>query len=161
MKRPSFPAIHDAHRPRPYQSIASVAEPGENREGWKPCDLPSSSIVPSRAPTSSAPRACAFEAYAEALDDAGVLASAEMLQPSNETTTVRLASGDLVVRGGPLTDTKEQLGGSFVIEVPRLDDAIEQAWKAPSVSWAAPIRGGTPLRRLRALRSSGAPAMSA
>jgi hypothetical protein len=77
----------------------------------------------------------AFQAYAKALEDAGVLASAEVLQQSNATTTVTLASGELIVQDGPFADTKEQLGGTFVIEVPDLDAAIEWARKAPSVSW--------------------------
>jgi hypothetical protein len=77
----------------------------------------------------------AFQAYAKALDDAGVLASAEVLQQSNATTTVTLAGRELVVQDGPFADTKEQLGGTFVIDVPDLDAAIEWARRAPSVSW--------------------------
>ena len=76
-----------------------------------------------------------FQAYAKALDEAGVLASAEVLQQTNAATTITLASGELVVQEGPFADTKEQLGGSFVIEVPDLDDALEWARQAPSVSW--------------------------
>ena len=77
----------------------------------------------------------AFQVYAKALEDAGVLASAEVLQQSNATTTVTLAAGELVVQDGPFADTKEQLGGTFVIDVPDLDAAIEWARRAPSVSW--------------------------
>jgi hypothetical protein len=77
----------------------------------------------------------AFQAYAKALEDAGVLTSAEVLQQSNATTTVTLASGELVVQDGPFADTKEQLGGTFIVEVPDLDAAIDWASKAPSVSW--------------------------
>jgi hypothetical protein len=77
----------------------------------------------------------AFQDYASALDEAGVLASAEVLQQSNATTTVTLTSGALVVQDGPFADTKEQLGGTFVIDVPDLDDAIEWAGRAPSVAW--------------------------
>jgi hypothetical protein len=78
----------------------------------------------------------AFQAYAKALDDSGVLASAEVLQQSDvTTTTVTLAGGELVVQDGPFADTKEQLGGTFVIDVPDLDAAIEWASRAPSVSW--------------------------
>jgi hypothetical protein len=79
----------------------------------------------------------AFDRYAKALDDAGVLRSAEVLQPSTVTTTVRLRDGQLVVQDGPFADTKEQLGGSFVIEVEDLDAAIGWAGKAPSVGWGA------------------------
>ena len=77
----------------------------------------------------------AFQAYAKALEDAGVLASAEVLAQSNATTTVSLAGGELVVQDGPFADTKEQLGGTFVVDVPDLDDAIAWASRAPSVSW--------------------------
>lgn len=77
----------------------------------------------------------AFEAYAKALDDAGVLAGAEVLQPSGATTTVTLADGGLVVQDGPFADSKERLGGIFVIDVPDLDAGIAWAGQAPSASW--------------------------
>jgi hypothetical protein len=77
----------------------------------------------------------AFQAYAKALDDAGVLSSAEVLQQSSATTTVALIGGELAVQDGPFADSKEQLGGTFIIEVPDLDAAIEWARQAPSVSW--------------------------
>ena len=77
----------------------------------------------------------AFQAYAKALDEAGALQSAEVLHQSRLTTTVTLAEGDLLVQDGPFADTKEQLGGTFVIEVADLDAALEWARRAPSVSW--------------------------
>ncbi len=77
----------------------------------------------------------AFQAYAKALDDAGVLAGAEVLERSSASTTISLASGELVVQDGPFADTKEQLGVTFVIEVPDLDAAIGWATRAPSASW--------------------------
>lgn len=77
----------------------------------------------------------AFQAYAKALEDAGVLVSAEVLQASNATTTVSLTSGELVVQEGPFADSAEQLGGTFVIEVADLDAALGWARQAPSVSW--------------------------
>lgn len=77
----------------------------------------------------------AFQAYAKALDEAGVLVSAEVLHPSSATTTVTLAGGELVVQDGPFADTKEQLGGTFVIDVADLDVAIGWARQAPSAAW--------------------------
>jgi len=77
----------------------------------------------------------AFQAYAKALEDAGVLVSAEVLQPSSATTTVSLTGGELVVHEGPFADSTEQLGGTFVIEVADLDAALGWAHEAPSVSW--------------------------
>ena len=79
----------------------------------------------------------AFHAYAEALDEAGVLISAEVLQPSASSTTVRLRNGAVQVQDGPYADTKEQLGGTFVLEVPDLDAALAWAEKCPAVHWGA------------------------
>lgn len=79
----------------------------------------------------------AFDAYAKALDEAGVLLSAEVLRPSVATTTIRERDGELLVQDGPYADTKEQLGGTFVIDVDDLDAAIGWARQAPSVAWGA------------------------
>jgi hypothetical protein len=79
----------------------------------------------------------AFAGYAAALEAAGVLLSAEVLQPSVTTTTVRVVDGALRVQDGPYADTKEQLGGTFVVDVPDLDAALEWARQAPSVAWGA------------------------
>lgn len=79
----------------------------------------------------------AFDAYAKALEAEGSLISAEVLQPSSSTTTVRAGSDGLVVQDGPFADTKEKLGGTFVIEVDDLDAAIAWAGRAPSVAWGA------------------------
>ena len=76
-----------------------------------------------------------FQAYAQALDEEGILAGAEVLQQSEATTTVTLADGGFIVQDGPFADTKEQLGGTFVIDVPDLDAALDWAKRAPSVAW--------------------------
>ena len=77
----------------------------------------------------------AFQAYAEALDAAGVLVSAEVLQPVANSTTVTLRNGSLQIQDGPYADTKEQLGGTFVLDVPDLDAALAWAERCPSVQW--------------------------
>jgi hypothetical protein len=77
----------------------------------------------------------AFDEYAKALDAAGVLESAEVLEPSSATTTISLATGELVVQDGPFADTKEQLGGTVVIDVPDLDAALRWAQQAPPVHY--------------------------
>ncbi len=79
----------------------------------------------------------AFAAYAATLHAAGVLVSGEVLQPSSATTTLRTVDGVLQVQDGPFADTKEQLGGTFVVDVPDLDAALAWARKAPSVEWGA------------------------
>lgn len=77
----------------------------------------------------------AFDAYAKSLEDSGVLVSAEVLQSSEKTTTVTLRDGGLKVQDGPFADTKEQLGGTFVIEVPDLDAALAWAEKCPAAQY--------------------------
>lgn len=77
----------------------------------------------------------AFEEYARALDQAGVLQSIEVLQPSATTTTVSLADGTLRVQDGPFADTREQLGGTVVIDVPDLDAALQWAQQAPPAAY--------------------------
>ncbi|MEP6842811.1 MAG: YciI family protein [Pseudolysinimonas sp.] len=79
----------------------------------------------------------AFDLYAKQLTEAGVLQSAEVLAPSPSSTTITAIDGKLRIQDGPFADTKEQLGGTFVIEVADLDAAIEWASKAPSVAWGA------------------------
>lgn len=77
----------------------------------------------------------AFDEYAKALDAAGVLISAEVLYPAHATTTISLASGELVVQDGPFADSKEQLGGTFVVDVADLDAALGWAQQAPAVHY--------------------------
>jgi hypothetical protein len=77
----------------------------------------------------------AFDEYAKALDAAGVLASAEVLQPVAATTTITLVSGELVVQDGPFADTHEKLGGVVVIDVDDLDAALGWAQRAPSAQY--------------------------
>lgn len=77
----------------------------------------------------------AFQEYAKALEDAGVLESAEVLQQSTASTTVSHLTGELIVQDGPFADSKEQLGGIFVIDVSDLDAALDWAGKAPAVAW--------------------------
>lgn len=79
----------------------------------------------------------AFASYAATLQAAGVLISAEVLQPSAVSTTVRVREGELQVQDGPFADTKEQLGGTVVIDVPDLDAAIGFARQAPPAFWGA------------------------
>ena len=73
-----------------------------------------------------------WRSYLAALTESGVLADARGLQPAAAATTVRQRDGQRVVHDGPYADTKEQLGGYFVIEVPDLDAALEWAARCPS-----------------------------
>jgi len=73
----------------------------------------------------------AYTAYTEALKKAGVLAGSNRLQSVSAATTVRLANGKPQVLDGPYADTKEQLGGYYLIDAPNLDAAISWASRCP------------------------------
>lgn len=90
----------------------------------------------------------AFASYADTLHRAGVLVAAEVLQPSANSTTLRTVDGTLQVQDGPFADTKEQLGGTFVLDVADLDAALELAREAPVLPWGTvEIRPGATYTR--------------
>jgi hypothetical protein len=74
----------------------------------------------------------AYLAYGEALTKAGVLKGSNRLGASSSATTVRLADGKPRVQDGPFVDSKEQLGGYFLIDVADLDAAISWAARCPA-----------------------------
>jgi len=76
----------------------------------------------------------AYGAYTEALNKAGVLKGSNRLQPTSTATTVRLANGKPQVLDGPYVDSKEQIGGYYLIDVADLDAAISWASRCPGAS---------------------------
>jgi len=76
----------------------------------------------------------AYAAYAQAMGKAGVIRGGERLRPATEATSVRVKNGKTEVLDGPYADTKEQLGGFFLIDVPDLDAALSWAAKCPGAS---------------------------
>jgi len=60
----------------------------------------------------------AFEAYGRSLDAAGMLRGADILAPSEMTSSVTVRHGTLEIQDGPFTEAKEMLGGVFVIDSP-------------------------------------------
>jgi hypothetical protein len=76
----------------------------------------------------------AYMAYSEALKKAGVFKGTNRLQPSSVATTVRIADGKSQVLDGPYADSKEQLGGYYIIEVADLDAALSWAARCPASS---------------------------
>jgi hypothetical protein len=76
----------------------------------------------------------AYRSYTEALQKAGALHGSNRLRPVATATTVRLSDGKSQVLDGPYADTKEQLGGYYLIEAPDLDAAIAWANRCPTAS---------------------------
>jgi hypothetical protein len=69
--------------------------------------------------------------YSKDLATAGVLRGGAALQPIATATTVRVRGGKTATTDGPFAETKEQLGGYYVLEVANLDEAIKWAAKCP------------------------------
>ena len=69
--------------------------------------------------------------YTEAVRSAGVFDAGDGLQPTTTATTVRVRDGQVSTTDGPFAETKEQLGGFYVLTCRDLDEAIEWAAKIP------------------------------
>lgn len=76
----------------------------------------------------------AYTAFSQALVDAGVAAGGAGLHAPAVATTVRLRDGKRHVQDGPFADTKELLGGLFIIDVPDLTAALEWAARCPAAT---------------------------
>jgi hypothetical protein len=76
----------------------------------------------------------AYASYTEAMQKAGVIRGGERLRPTSEATTVRVKNGKTDVLDGPYADTKEQLGGFYLIDVPDLDAALSWAARCPGAA---------------------------
>src|SRR5437588_6887829 len=79
----------------------------------------------------------AYTAYTQAMRDSGAFVAGDPLQPSSTATTVRLADGRSKVLNGPYADTKEQLGGYYIIDVADLDAALSWAARCPAAGHGA------------------------
>jgi hypothetical protein len=78
-----------------------------------------------------ASRTEAWERYAGELTTAGKMRGADRLRPTASATTVRVKGGERLLSDGPFAETKEQLGGYFIVEAGDLDEAIAWASKMP------------------------------
>ena len=77
----------------------------------------------------------AYMAYTEALREAGVFVEGNRLDDTASAATVRVSTeGKTTVLDGPYADTKEQLGGYFIVNVPDLDAALAWAARCPCAS---------------------------
>jgi hypothetical protein len=78
-----------------------------------------------------------YWAYSEALAAAGVVQAGEALQESNTATTVRVKDTERVVTDGPFAETREILGGFYMIDVPDLDAALDWAARCPGAKYGS------------------------
>jgi hypothetical protein len=73
--------------------------------------------------------------YTQALQDSGTMVAGDALQPGETATTVRVRDGETVLTDGPFAETKELLGGYYVLDVPDLDAALKWAAKMPNINY--------------------------
>jgi hypothetical protein len=84
--------------------------------------------------------------YTVALRESGALLAAEQLDKTDTATSVALQGGERLLTDGPFMETKEHLGGFYLIDVPDLDTALDWAAKMPIMRYGTvevrPVREG-------------------
>jgi hypothetical protein len=78
-----------------------------------------------------------YAGYTRWLRESGAFQAGEALQPVQTATTVRVRDGEVITTDGPFAETKEHLGGFYLIEASDLDAAIEAAGRLPSAKWGS------------------------
>jgi hypothetical protein len=78
-----------------------------------------------------------YNAYSKMLRDRGAYVAGEALQPVTTATTVRIRDGQTMTTDGPFAETKEALGGFYMIEAADLDEALELAAGVPAAKYGS------------------------
>jgi hypothetical protein len=86
------------------------------------------------SPDEAAARMARYGAFGEEMGRRGVLQGGARLHPTSDATTVRVRDGEVLTFDGPFAETKEQMGGYYVVDCKDLDEAIEVAAKIPGAS---------------------------
>ena len=76
----------------------------------------------------------AYRGFTREVTDKGIMLGGEALQPTPTATSVRVRDGETLTSDGPFAETKEQLGGFYLLECKDLDEAIEYAAKIPGAA---------------------------
>jgi len=83
------------------------------------------------SPEEGSARLAEYVAFGEEMGKRGVLEGGARLRPTTDATTVRVRDGDVLTSDGPFAETKEQIGGYYLVDCKDLDEAIEVASKIP------------------------------
>ena len=84
------------------------------------------------SPEETAEMMSAYDVFGHEMGARGVLRGGERLRPTTDATTVRVSNGEVLVSDGPFAETKEQMGGFYLIECNDLDEAIACAAMIPA-----------------------------
>jgi len=94
----------------------------------------------------------AYRAFTREVTERGFMRGGDALEPTSTATTVRVREGRTLISDGPFAETKEVLGGYYLIDCPDLDSAIEMAAMIPSAA-----RGSIEIRPVWELPMSATP----
>jgi hypothetical protein len=78
-----------------------------------------------------------YMAFTDGIQESGHLIAAERLQRTNTATTIRSRNGKISTTDGPFAETKEQLGGFYLIDARDLNEAIQVASRIPGTRWGS------------------------
>jgi hypothetical protein len=76
----------------------------------------------------------AYSTYTQELEASGAMRGGDALHPTSTATTVRVRDGKTLTTDGPFAETKEQLGGFYLVDCKNLDEAIQWAAKIPGAA---------------------------
>lgn len=80
-----------------------------------------------------------YNAYTKSLRDSGAFQAGEALQPATTATTIRQQDGRNVTTDGPFAETKEALGGFYIVEARDLDEALRLGAECPGLKYGSSI----------------------
>jgi hypothetical protein len=98
----------------------------ENEKGWEQMPKDQADAVMGE-----------YFAFTESIKKSGHYIGGEGLQPTQTATSIRVRNGKISATDGPYVETKEQLGGFYLIDAKDLNDAIRVASRIPSAQWGA------------------------
>ena len=78
-----------------------------------------------------------YREFTESIRRSGQLVSCNRLLPASSAATIRVRNGKVLATDGPYAETKEQLGGYYLIDVPSFEDAVEWASRCPAAEHGA------------------------
>jgi hypothetical protein len=78
-----------------------------------------------------------YGTFTESIKDSGNYVAGDALQPTSTATTVRIRDGKTLVTDGPFAETKEQLGGYYLVEAKDVDEALKIAERIPSARYGS------------------------
>lgn len=88
-------------------------------------------VIGAMSPEEGSAMMAEYGTFAEEMGRRGVLQGGERLRPTTDATTVQVREGDVLTADGPFAETKEQVGGFYIVDCRDLDEAVEVASKIP------------------------------